>query len=121
MQRSVPLRRFTPLRRISLRRSQELAIYWPRRELFLARHPYCQLWLAEHGMAEAEASAFEGWVIVGGRLWRVPRSRQVHHRDKRRGNRLLDETEWMAISPAGHDRLENHKTWARASGYLRAF
>ena len=136
MKRSTPLRRKTRLkrktwmRRISKRRSGERAKYLLRRKIFLAKHPYCQWWLAEHGKRESQV------LIRGGGLpfiskvdkypgcfdfWRVPYSREIHHKNKRTGARLLDESQWMAVSRAGHKWIEAHKSEARAKGYLLNF
>jgi hypothetical protein len=54
--------------------------------------------------------------IIGG--VRILRAREVHHRNKGRGARLNDQRWWMAASRQAHDNTENHKTWARAEGYL---
>jgi hypothetical protein len=51
----------------------------------------------------------------------VPLATQVHHRNKRRGADLLDQTEWLAVSASAHHRIENDKAWARAQGYLLNF
>lgn len=118
-----PLVRRTPLRRISPRRQREHRLYRARCAQFLAAHPFCQLWLAEQGLAEARVLAADGIVLdaISGRYLRVPRASTIHHRNKRRGSRLLDERHWMAVSWAGHRRIETHKRWARERGYLATF
>ena len=122
MMRRVPLVRRTPLRRVSLRRLGELRHYNLRRDRFLRAHPFCQLWLAEHGVGEALAIEHDGILqLPDGSTIRVPCATMVHHRDKRRGARLLAEDDWMALSFAAHDRIEKNKAWARANGYLRNF
>lgn len=103
------------------RRIEETRLYRFRIRQFLLRHPYCQVWLSENGVAEEEAIAVGGVVIVGGVEWVVPLATQVHHRNKRRGCDLLDEREWLAVSRALHERIERHKDWARSRGYLAAF
>jgi hypothetical protein len=118
MKRPAPLRR-APLARVSLRRLQELALYWERRRRFLREHPFCEFWLACRGVTQAEAIAARGWVCRHGVWRRAPRSSEVHHRDKRRGGRLLDETQWLAVSRRAHRFIEEHKGAARALGFLR--
>ena len=122
MQRRFPLARRSPIRRISVRRASELGVYRLRHALFLEAHPFCQLFLAEHGIEERLVIAQNGFVrLPGGRLIRVPRASMVHHRNKRRGSRLLDESEWIAVSFSGHERIERRKRWARRTGFLRNF
>ncbi len=114
--------RHTPLRRVSLRRLEQLRSYAARRAQFLRDHPYCQLWLAEHGVDEARTIRERGVLPFGGQpRVQVPRSATVHHRNKRRGGRLLDEREWLAVSWTGHRRIEDHKAWARDRGFLKSF
>lgn len=117
------LTRQTPIRRVSLRRLEQLTAYIARRTRFLRQHPYCQLWLAEHDIPEEYAIVLCGRVPLPGALvlCAVPRSHTIHHRDKRRGERLLDERFWMAVSRGAHRRIEENKSWARASGYLQQF
>lgn len=115
--------RRVPLRRISPRRRAEQEAYGPRAATFLLQHPYCQVWLAERGISEDFAREHRGILDLGFGVPRVfvPRSEVIHHRNKRRGPRLLDESEWMAVSHAAHRRIENNKAWARDRGYLRPF
>lgn len=111
------------MRRVSLQRLEQLAAYIARRSRFLGQHPYCQLWLAEHDIPEEYAMVLCGRVPLPGAivLCPVPRSQTIHHRDKRRGERLLDERFWMAVSRTAHRRIEENKAWARACGYLNPF
>lgn len=41
----------------------------------------------------------------------------IHHKAKR-GKHLLDTSTWMAVCRQCHDKIEEHKTWARKEGYL---
>jgi hypothetical protein len=110
------------LRRISARRLFETDLYRYRVRLFLLKHPYCQVWLAERGIEEEWAKAQNGLVCgTDGVRMVVPLATQVHHRNKRRGADLLDQTEWLAVSREAHAWIENHKDWARARGFLRDF
>ncbi len=112
----------TALRRLSPRRLLETDLYRFRARQFLLKHPYCQVWLAEHALTETTL------IATGGTITRpdqppliAPLATQVHHRNKRRGADLLDETEWLAVSASAHTHLETHKSWARARSYLRDF
>jgi len=98
-----------------------LTRYRERQRRFLREHPFCEFWLACRGATQAEAIAARGWVRCNGVWRRALRSSEVHHRDKRRGNRLLDETQWLAVSRRSHRWIEEHKRAARESGFLRPF
>ena len=130
LNRSGRLRRKTWMSRISTKRAAERAEYLYRRSLFLLKHPYCQWWLAEHGKTEADlllkqkgnpcvskVDKYPGCFT----FLRVPYSREIHHKNKSRGARLLDESQWMAVSRAGHRWIEAHKSEAREKGYLLDF
>jgi hypothetical protein len=106
---SRPILRRTPILRLKPKRLQQLLQYWRRIELFLAAHPWCQHWLAEHHCTAAQALA-QGIT--------PPRSCCVHHRNKRTGKRLNQEDYWMAVSWEGHQAIENDKAEARRQGYL---
>ncbi len=110
-----------PLRRLSARRLEETSLYRYRRKLFLLAHPYCQVWLAEHGVEEETAIRHRGAVTLGGVTAIIPLATEVHHKNKRRGGDLLDERFWLAVSREAHEQIEAHKSWARAAGWLRAF
>ena len=123
MKRGRPLARRTPLRRRSPRRRQEDGVYALRQALFLAEHPWCQGWLAERGLTEADLRRGGGLIRVADHtgLVKPPASTVVHHRNKRRGARLNDTRFWMALSGPFHARVEANKGWARARGYLLPF
>lgn len=42
---------------------------------------------------------------------------QVHHKKGRIGDLLLDQEFWLAVSPDGHDKIENNPIWAKEKGY----
>lgn len=109
------------LRPMSFRRLEQTSLYLYRRKLFLLAHPYCQVWLAEHGVAEAEALRGGGVIEVGGATAIIPLATEIHHQNKRRGRDLLDQQYWMAVSTYGHRRIEANKAWARAQGFLLDF
>jgi hypothetical protein len=96
MKRGGFIKRKTPMRRVSPKRAIERRTYSALRKQYLAEHPWCEL---------------------------IPtlRATQIHHKNKCRGARLNDTSEWMAISYAGHRLIEDNKGWARANGYLRDF
>ena len=113
-----------PLRRISARRLEETSLYQYRRAQFLLAHPYCQVWLAEHGVDEATAIRDLGIVRLDGPsnpAMVVPLSTEIHHQNKRRGVDLLEPRFWLAVSRDAHRRIEENKAWARAQGYLLDF
>lgn len=111
----------TPLRRISARRLEETRWYHYRRRQFLLAHPYCQVWLAEHGIAEDVAQRQRGRVQFDGAIVSVPLATEIHHQNKRRGVDLLEQRYWMAVSRDAHERIEGNKAWARAQGFLLDF
>lgn len=105
---------------MSDRRCRQSSLYLYRVKEFLLRHPYCQVWLAEHKLSEGAVQ--NGLVqLADGSVARPPLATEVHHRNKRRGSDLLDQAEWLAVSREAHERIEGNKTWARAKGYLRDF
>lgn len=133
LQRGGPIARRSNMRRVNPRRLEELKRYWARVPMFLREHPYCQLTIALYGLSEASVIRCAGLVPVPagppielpdqGTIPRpqwitVPRSQEVHHRNKRRGDRLLDESEWRAASSRMHDWVEHNKAWARRYGLL---
>ena len=111
----------SPLRRISARRLEETWLYQYRRKGFLMAHPYCQLWLAEQGIAEADAIRQGGCVEINGMVASIPLSTEIHHKNKRRGADLLDTSFWLAVAQNSHRRIEANKAWARTAGFLVDF
>ncbi len=110
------------LRRMSERRVEETVLYQVRRKKFLNDHPYCQVFLAENGIDEATAIKGGGTVqLANGTVVAVPLSTQIHHKNKRRGDDLLIQQHWMAVSRASHELIESNKAWSRARGYLLPF
>ena len=108
-----PLKRKTPMKRVSKRRQAESKEYMRLREAFLKEHDICQLWLAEHGLRESDFGDRIRSFSMG-----CPRSTEVHHKNGRNGLNYLDTSTWMALSHEAHMRIENNKSWARANGYL---
>lgn len=126
LKRRTPLRRKTPLasggkieRRsrvnpVSDRRKIERAEYRRERLAYLALHPYCQIFIARHELSESAVLAASG--RIDGIM--VPIAKEIHHRNKADGLRLIDKRWWMAASRSGHEWVERHKDDARALGYL---
>lgn len=118
--------RRTPLRRVSKKRKQALAEYYKRRMLFLVKHPYCQVWLAENGFKESDIIQVTGRGGVVCRTdgfraveYSVPRSSEIHHTKKPKATYLNDESTWLAVCREMHDKIEGNKKWAREKGYLQ--
>jgi len=101
--------RKTPLRRVSKKRSKELAEYRKLKKQYLAEHPYCEV-------CEAEG-------------WPRRRATDIHHVHGRSGGAYLNPDTWLAVSRLAHDRIhwgeiENGEllfgpSWARCLGYLK--
>lgn len=109
----------TRVKRITPERASERREYSAARDAYLREHPVCQIWIAEHGLNEAEVLA---QVTPGVQCWfageRVPFANQIHHRNKCRRARLTDFRFIMSASQFWHDQVENRKGWARENGYL---
>lgn len=91
--------------------------YAKRREDYLIIHPYCQIYLRVHNIAEHEVISAE---LSGqfSKFIHVPRSNQIHHSKKPKCKYLNDESTWFAASPKWHDWVENNKKEARSLGLL---
>lgn len=108
----------TRINRVSAKRAEQNCKYIVAREGFLRLHPVCQIWICEKQYDESEvvAAYHAGQRTFRGEL--MPQATQIHHRNKRHGERLLDERWWMAVCRANHERVEANKSWARDKGYL---
>jgi hypothetical protein len=115
--------RRTPIRRVSKKRKQALTEYYRRRERFLKEHPYCQVWLMENEIDEAQLKL--GIIsntdprYKGLTPYNIPKSTEIHHTKKPKKKYLNDETTWLAVSREMHDKIEQNKNWAREKGYLQ--
>ena len=117
------------IRSVSVKRAAELKLYAERRKIYLAAHPVDAVWCRErHIMWLAPCSYQDCKPLTSGTVpgshligLGAPRATEVHHMNKRRGKMLLDENYWMAVSQANHERIEQHKAWARREGYLLNF
>ena len=108
-----PLKRKTPMKRVSKRRQAESKEYMRLREAFLKEHDICQLWLAEHGLRESDFGDRIRSFSMG-----CPRSTEIHHKNGRNGSNYLDTSTWMALDSRGHDKIHLNPGWAYANGYL---
>lgn len=118
IERRTPLRRRERLRSRSPRRANEEETYAVRARAYLRAHPFCQIEIAALGLDEAAVIRFSGIADSPWGTFHVGRSNQIHHRNKRRRGRLLDERWWMAAGPVWHGRVESRKDWARSGGLL---
>jgi hypothetical protein len=105
-----PLKRLTPLRKVSTKRAKQNREYALRRKLWLSGRLFCEVqWALLNEM---------GVPLI--RLAReCPRATEVHHKAGRIGAALNDESNWMAVSAEGHRWLHDHPKQARARGWLK--
>ena len=109
------IKRRTRLRPVSANRRRAKEEYDRVKLKYLTDHPFCQIFIAEFGLDEADVIARGGDSGAG---FSVPASQEIHHRNKRSRSRLNDQRWWMAASRQMHDRVEANKAWAREKGYL---
>lgn len=111
LKRAVPAR---GIRRVSLKRAKLNREYSKLKAEFIKLHPYCQWFIAQHGMDELKVKFDFGcanWLVV-------PRSVDIHH-VKGRGKYLLDTSTWMAVSRYGHEWIHNHPKESYQRGYMQ--
>lgn len=118
MKRSSSLRRTTRLASVSERRQTQKSEYTREAARYLAEHPYCQIFCFRHELDERAVIKSRGVLVFSGKTIEVPRSEEIHHRNKRDGVRLLDKRYWMAACREQHDWVEDHKDVSRALGLL---
>ncbi len=116
-----PLKRKKRLNPVSKKRIKINKEYSRLRAEFLAKHPYCQVWLAE---TSPEGPLSEEYAIANGGLFRLdsipsqcPLATDIHHR-KGRGRYLLDASTWMAVSRDAHRWIHDNPKEAMEKGYL---
>lgn len=44
---------------------------------------------------------------------------EIHHMKGRTGTLLTDENNWLAVSAAGHKKIEMNPNWAKENGYSK--
>ncbi len=110
------------IRPVSAKRAKLNKIYSALRKTFLAKHPFCQIWIKENADEGYELS--EEFIIKNNGIIRqhsiyslCPRSQDVHHK-KGRGKYLLDVSTWLAVSRLMHEKVHREPKWAREKGYL---
>ncbi len=126
MKRTSPLRR-TPIRRVSKKRAKQLREYSAARKVFLAAHPICEVWCANNNWEWIAPSQYsrKGWsgieriesgaeLLAGG----APAAEEVHHTNRRNGDRLNDEKHWLAVSREWHFWIHANPSAAREKGWL---
>ena len=133
LKRKTPLKRTAwpknnrkPMNRVSRARASERRAYAIRREQYLIDHPLCQAYMARFGIderlavAELREKQEEGMRITTlfykGRS--IPPSMEIHHRNKSNGERLLNESYWMAVCDWEHAMIERTKDVSRDLGLL---
>lgn len=118
----------TPIRRVSKKRAAELREYYPLRKAYLEAHPYCQIWLAKHGVSEKDVVGGVALVNVcnPGRfnvcIWRhvqVPLATDIHHTNGRNGWRLNRVEWWLSACRVEHEWVKANQSEARKIGVLK--
>lgn len=98
-----------PIRKVSVKRSKEMALYAKLRKDYLAAHPICEVWLYENAMTCLHSGEVPD---------NAPRSQDIHHRAGRTGWRLNDVSHFLAVCRANHEWIHNNPSEARQKGYL---
>ena len=88
-----PLKRKTPLKRMSKKRRRESIEYSEKRNKFLKNHPVCE-------------------------VCQKNKPSDVHHVEKRGENYLRVDT-WLATCRPCHDKIHREPDWARNQKYLK--
>lgn len=114
MKRS-PLKRKTPLARVSKKRKDELAIYRRRKQSYFLRLFQAQqdAGLAPKDMTPwCEVCVQEGWKLRPATDWH-------HKKSIGRGGKFLQAPELMlAVSRYAHDRIHGNPIWAKERNYI---
>jgi len=122
-----PLKRKKRMKAVSRKRIKINKEYSRLRAEFLLKYPYCQFFLAEHGLSEKDVHDVTGRGPVIGYVdpsnpfrmveERVPLATDIHHR-KGRGRYLLDTSTWMTVSRDAHRWIHDNPKEAMGKGYL---
>jgi hypothetical protein len=109
------IKRRTPLRKKSKKRSAEENEYMRLREEFLQEHDLCQLWLEVNGLDESDFGDRIRAFSMG-----CPKSNQIHHKccGKNRKATYLRTDTWMAVSQSGHDFIHANPKLSYERGWL---
>jgi hypothetical protein len=79
--------------KISARRKTERQIYSVKRRMFLEQHPKCAVYL------DLDAT-------------------EIHHKNSTRHGKLLDDSDWLAVSRKGHLWIHDNPEAAEEKGWL---
>jgi hypothetical protein len=86
----------------STKRAKQLAIYRKKRAAYLQAHPFC-----------------EAWGIIWPSLAKyTPHSTEIHHCSGRVGDKLNDESLWLAVCRSSHLWIHDNPAQARKIGLL---
>jgi hypothetical protein len=117
-----------PMKRVSDKRRKQNAEYLKVRSAYLKEHPYCEVWLAENNLTKEQVDAENGYAeilvscqagcLTEPRMVKVPRSTEIHHKEKR-GKNLCNIETFLAVSRPAHNWIHNNPSEARKCGYLK--
>lgn len=110
------------IRKVSVKRRRLNDEYRELRTEFLREHPYCQWFMAEHGIDEQVAISNMGLVLhkMNGvfEYVNVPKSTQIHHKRGRVGQLLLDIRYFLAVSDEAHRIIHHDTKTSYEKGYM---
>jgi hypothetical protein len=89
----------TPLRRVSKKRAKQNRLYAVLRKEYLVAHPRCKVCEDKQHVPIRAAT-------------------EIHHMNKRHGERLNDMSMWLPVCHTCHMVIEHAKKDAREVGYL---
>jgi hypothetical protein len=125
--RGAPLRR-TALRRVSKKRAKQLREYSTRRERYLRAHPICEVWCSENRFRWINDRTYEQGGLDGNLrildasqlfgAYRAPVATEIHHTNGRTGDRLTDESFWLAVCRQSHEWIHGNPKKSRSLGFL---
>lgn len=104
------------VKKVSGKRVKQLAEYRKLRKEFLAKNPYCQIWMKQAGVRRADIDE-DGCILDGGYMF-VPLSEEVHHVRGRIGAMLNNTRHWLAVSRKAHRWVHDSPREARILGFL---
>lgn len=110
--------------KVAKKRRAKNAEYSKLRAEFLAKHRWCQWWLAENSFTEADVSCrdfggcFASKAGACDEVGPIPWSEEVHH-IKGRGKYFLDVSTWLAVSSEGHRAIHADPKRSYERGYMQ--
>jgi len=87
-------KRAKAIKKVSDKRARQNQLYSVARRLFLEQNPNCAVYPSE-------------------------KATEVHHISGRRGEKLLDTTDWLAVSRRGHNWIHANPEEAEKKGWLK--